>query len=159
MATFADTLYLWRAERGLTQEALAQATGIPRPNLSALERGALEPTLRTLRRLAVALDIRPGWLADGIPPGSEDRKALDRYRMDQIVSVVMDRGRLKNPYEQRVARLLKAQVSHRFPSRRPSPRKGVRETRRTWALLRNLVSPEELNTLLGRLEERLGERG
>lgn len=159
MATFADTLYLWRTERGLTQEALAQAAGIPRPNLSTLERGILEPTLRTIRRLALALDIRPGWLVDGITPGSEDRKALDRYRMDQIVSVVMDRGQLKNPYEQRVARLLKAQVSHRFSSRRPLPRKGARETRRTWALLRNLVSPEELNTLLGRVEERMRERG
>ena len=59
MFPLGDTLYLWRTQRGVTQQALARASELPRPAVSALERGALDPTLRTIRRVADGLGIPP----------------------------------------------------------------------------------------------------
>jgi DNA-binding XRE family transcriptional regulator len=46
-----------RKRRGLTVTALAAASGIARPNLSRLERGAHTPSLPTLERIAKALGV------------------------------------------------------------------------------------------------------
>jgi transcriptional regulator with XRE-family HTH domain len=59
---FGETVLAWRLARGMTQAALARAACIPRPNLSAIERGDREVTLKTLRALALALEVRPGVL-------------------------------------------------------------------------------------------------
>ena len=78
------TLKFWRKERGLSQEDLARRCGIPRPNLSRIEQGSRDMTLATLRRLAAALNVSAGILADGIPPATSSpgqkwsRGALDR---------------------------------------------------------------------------------
>lgn len=69
MLPFGETVLAWRLARGLTQAALANLARVSRPNLSAIERGQREVTLGTLRALAVALDVRPGVLVDGVSPG------------------------------------------------------------------------------------------
>jgi transcriptional regulator with XRE-family HTH domain len=46
-----------RQQRGLTQEALAAASGLHRTEISLLERGAREPRLSTVVRLARALGL------------------------------------------------------------------------------------------------------
>jgi len=46
-----------REERGLTQAALAQAAGVPRPTLAKLESGSPNPTLHVLARVAEALRV------------------------------------------------------------------------------------------------------
>ncbi|MCM8794835.1 MAG: helix-turn-helix transcriptional regulator [Candidatus Omnitrophica bacterium] len=157
MTPFADTLYLWRVERGLTQAALAEAAGIPRPNLSSLERGVIEPTLRTIRQLADALQVQPGFLVDGVTPGQEERVALNRDRMERIADSIAKQQPLGDPFEKRVARLLAAQLAHLIPSTANS-RGRAREIRTTWLLLRTLLSPEELNTLVSRVEEKMAVR-
>ena len=48
-----------RVAAGLTQTALAKRSGLDRTHLSRLERGALEPTLSTLKRLAKTLQVTP----------------------------------------------------------------------------------------------------
>ena len=44
-----------REENHLTQNQLAHATGIHQPNISKLERGTPNPSLRTLKRLAAGM--------------------------------------------------------------------------------------------------------
>jgi transcriptional regulator with XRE-family HTH domain len=51
-----------RAYRGLSQEALGHAAGLHRNYVGAIERGELNPTIRTVLRLAVGLRIRPSRL-------------------------------------------------------------------------------------------------
>jgi len=57
---FAETLRTLRRRRGLSQEALADATDLSRPYISQLERGLKSPSLRTLGRLAEALGVSLG---------------------------------------------------------------------------------------------------
>lgn len=56
---FADNLRRKRAERGLSQEALADKAGIDRTYVSALEREVYSASLDTIEKLAQALDIAP----------------------------------------------------------------------------------------------------
>ncbi len=47
-----------RAERDVTQKELAEATGIAQADISRLENGTANPSLRTLKRLADGLGMR-----------------------------------------------------------------------------------------------------
>ena len=67
----------------MTQGALAVKSGIPRPNLVALEQGRRECNLSTLYRLAYALGTSPGCLIDETPPQQEPR-ILGRHEVDAI---------------------------------------------------------------------------
>lgn len=53
-----------RAECDLTQEALAEKGDLGRAFLSAMERGEKAPTIKTVWKLAMALDCKPSdlWL-------------------------------------------------------------------------------------------------
>ena len=53
-----------RAERGMTQEALAKKTGLARVHIARLESGNHDPTLGTLQRLAKAFKVTVGELVD-----------------------------------------------------------------------------------------------
>lgn len=57
-----ERLLAWRKRRTLLQEELAARAGISRGEVGHLERGRRKPTLRTLRRLAGALEIEPAGL-------------------------------------------------------------------------------------------------
>jgi DNA-binding XRE family transcriptional regulator len=63
-----DRLLAWRKRRTLLQEELAGKAGISRGEVGHLERRRRKPTLRTLRRLADALEIDS---ADLLDPGQE----------------------------------------------------------------------------------------
>lgn len=51
-----------RQERGLSQEAVALASGIDRAYFGHIERATKTPTLKTVWRIATALDTRPSEL-------------------------------------------------------------------------------------------------
>lgn len=63
-----------RQEKGITQEVLSGLADIGRTHLSAIERGERKPTLETLWRLALALDIRPSQLVAYIEEEELDQK-------------------------------------------------------------------------------------
>jgi transcriptional regulator with XRE-family HTH domain len=54
-----------RLQRKMSQEELADSAGLDRPSLSLLERALLNPTLETIVKLALALQVKPGELLDG----------------------------------------------------------------------------------------------
>jgi transcriptional regulator with XRE-family HTH domain len=54
---FGFTLRRLREKAGLSQEKLAFESGLDRTYISLLERGARSPTLATIRRLALSLDL------------------------------------------------------------------------------------------------------
>ena len=62
--TFVMRLKKFRADRGMTQEALAEKAGISRVYLARLETGKQDPTLTTLKNLAKALKVKVGELVE-----------------------------------------------------------------------------------------------
>jgi transcriptional regulator with XRE-family HTH domain len=55
-----------RGQRGLSQEDLARKTDVHSTAIGRMERGAREPRLTTILRLARGLDVKPGELLDEI---------------------------------------------------------------------------------------------
>ena len=62
-----------RAERGLSQEALALAAGMSTPYLSDVERGKRSPGLDMIVALAVALELNLSELFVGVPIGEQSK--------------------------------------------------------------------------------------
>jgi transcriptional regulator with XRE-family HTH domain len=59
---FGQRLRALRAERGISQDTLAERTGIHPTAIGRLERGTREPRLKTILRLADGLRTQPGRL-------------------------------------------------------------------------------------------------
>ncbi len=57
MTTFGDRLKELRAARGLTQQALADAAGVPIGTVRDYEQGTRDPLLSNAQRLALALGV------------------------------------------------------------------------------------------------------
>lgn len=53
-----------RKERGLSQEELGFEAGLQRKHISSLELGEKQPTIKSVFKLAAALNIKPGKLVD-----------------------------------------------------------------------------------------------
>ena len=66
-----------RTERNRTQEALSGLAGIARSHLTMIENGTKTATVETLRRIALALDIRLSELFGLIEEETERRRAFD----------------------------------------------------------------------------------
>lgn len=60
--TFGQTLRNARRQAQVSQDDLAQRSGVDRSAISNYERGRREPNLRTIVKLARALDIEPASL-------------------------------------------------------------------------------------------------
>ncbi|MBI3318268.1 MAG: helix-turn-helix domain-containing protein [Candidatus Omnitrophica bacterium] len=173
MLPFSQTLWLWRVDRGLTQEALARRAGISRPNLSAIETGKREVSLRTLRALAAALEIPPGLLADGTGPVLEKSAIpLSRAAMERIADGVVRRVPAATTQRLQVVRpplaaartqerilvnLLREILKHRLSSAGPLGilRGGKRRMDAAWLLLNGSYPPEVIRSLVQRIEDRL----
>ncbi len=57
--TFADKMYKYRKEVGLTQEELAEMLDLDNSYVSLLERGARVPSIITLGRIAKVFGVKP----------------------------------------------------------------------------------------------------
>ena len=140
----------------MTQAQLARTARVPRPNLSAIERGDREVTLKTLRALAMALDVRPGILADGEPPNA-GAPPLNRATLERIAQAAASDSQLANPREAALAHALRGTMSSRVSSRGAggSQRGRARTTDRAYFFLRTAESQETVASLVGRTIGRL----
>lgn len=59
-----------RRERGWSQEELAFESGVHRTYVSGVERGARNPTIRVIARLAATLRVKPADLLADLPKRS-----------------------------------------------------------------------------------------
>jgi transcriptional regulator with XRE-family HTH domain len=62
-AAYGDALRELRAERGISQERLAESAGLDRTYVSGIERGERNPSLTNLLKLAAALEVALSELA------------------------------------------------------------------------------------------------
>jgi len=60
-----------RKKLGLTQEQVADASGVHATEVSRIEAGKRDPQVSTVRRLAEAVGLSPGELLDGQPGSAE----------------------------------------------------------------------------------------
>lgn len=162
------TILLWRMERKLSQAELARTSGIPRPNLSVIEQGGRDVTLTTLRRLALALAVAPGILADGLPPpqtfrsprrGQAGPQSWTREGLDRLARYLAGEKIRLSRDEKDTAELLKPLVQTKMtgsssPSR-TSWRRSARTEEKCLARIKSRFRREELSSLLNRLEKRL----
>ncbi len=157
MVAFSENILLWRLHRSLSQEKLAATAGIPRPNLSDIEKGKRDVTLSTIRSLANALGISPGSLVNGNPPRPENwNDDLSRESMEQIASSVAHGKPPEDPAEREVYKLLTEVVSCSIQSvstrkkRLPLP---SGKSNHAWLLLRALYPAETIKSLITRALE------
>ena len=61
---FGTRLKRLRAEREMSQAAVAKASGLSREYIARLELGQQDPTLGTMRKLATALKVKVGVLVE-----------------------------------------------------------------------------------------------
>ncbi|HMJ35714.1 MAG TPA: helix-turn-helix transcriptional regulator [Baekduia sp.] len=66
---FTANLRKARRRAGLTQEAVALASGVPQGHYSRMETGKRDPGVRTLVRIAAALNTTPAELLAGVKKG------------------------------------------------------------------------------------------
>lgn len=156
-----QAIYLWRRDKGLTQAQLAQASGLPRPNLSMIEQGGRDLTLGTLRRIAKVLEVNPGVLVDGIPPKSHERKVWTRENLDRIARFLTGEKTSKLSEDEKTAvETLKPLVLQKIQLFRGQKidsstflRKGARHEAQSWLKTRSLFSSSEMDSLLGRIDK------
>lgn len=154
---FAQNLLLWRLARGLSQAQVARKARIPQPNLSDLERGKRDVSLRTLRALAMALDIQPGMLADGVPPPRmAAATSTSRSVLERIAAAVVNPAVKVSQAETEVVRLLRPLVRQRLcktKNRRFIGPIGQRRTRLAWLELRARCPKPMIESLIQRITE------
>ena len=159
---FNQNILLWRRARGLTQVELARRARVPQPNLSSIERGARDVSLRTLRALALALEVRPGILVDGVPPPAalKEPAALGRDALERIAAATVGQRALIQADERKVAALLQPLVQQRVRVLKGEAASGKRRTRAarlSWMTLRARYPETILNSLIQRVSERASQ--
>lgn len=145
-------ILLWRLERGLSQKELADRAGLARPTISAIEQGSREITLTTLKKIATALGISPGTLADGQPPERYRRRSWSRQSLDRLArSLAGEKIRL-NAVEEEAACVLRPLVFG-LTSGRPR-RRGIRREFQSLLAAKCLLGDPVIKNILSRLVKR-----
>ena len=151
-----------RMKTSLTQAELARRAHMTQPNLSDIERGAQEISLRTLRALAFALDVRPGLLVDGVPPHQIDAPAaLDRQALERTAASIAGQHVRLRKHEQEIAGLLGLIMRQRIGAlqgRTRANRSKRRSVRAAWMTLRARYPKPVIESLIQRISERAASR-
>jgi transcriptional regulator with XRE-family HTH domain len=95
MATFAERLRELREKAGLTQQQLADASGLPVGSLRHYEQGRREPYWQVVFRLAAVLGVRCDAFADcvGADVPAEATKTTPRTTSSRTTPAPRKRGR------------------------------------------------------------------
>lgn len=80
LARLGEKIKLTRKSNGLSQQALARKTGFDYRYIGFIERGRINPTIKTLLRLARALEVN---LCELLPAEAQDRERADLYRLGE----------------------------------------------------------------------------
>jgi transcriptional regulator with XRE-family HTH domain len=151
------TIRFWRMKNGLTQAAVARQSGVSRPNLSAIEQGARDLTVQTLRRIASTLGVTPGALVDGV--SHEPMKPpvkLDRYSLDRIARIAAGQSLKASDAQKRIARDLASIMKSK--TRNLSQKKKVNNIRSEDSAILRLkteMGPAVFQHLIRRVEKNL----
>lgn len=152
-----QTISFWRMKKGLTQAVVAQRSGVSRPNLSAIEQGARDLTVQTLRRIASTLGVTPGALVDGVSPDVVNpQKKLDRYAIDRIARIASGQVLKASSTEQRIARDLASVMKSK--TRNIAEKKNLRNIRSENTAIFSLkteIGPALFGHLIRRVEKNL----
>ena len=157
MSPVGETIHLWRTKKGLTQAIVAGRSGISRPNLSAIEQGARDLTVQTLRRIASILGASPGALVDGIgPEPAHPQEKFNRYSFDRIARLAAGQSLQASLAEKRIARdlasIMKSKTRQTWGSKGP---RSVRSSNATLLRLKTDLTPAVLGHLIRRVEKNL----
>jgi len=66
LEVFGSNIAMRRRELGLSQEGLAERAGLHRTYIGSVERGERNPALKSIVKIALALDVDPGDLLEGV---------------------------------------------------------------------------------------------
>ncbi len=153
-----SNVYLYRRALGWTQQELARKAGIPRPNLSAIEKGKRDATVSTVHKIARTLGVKAGDLVDGRPPRlPENVESRDVLEAIADVLITGDQKKLSK-IQRTIASLLGGLVHERISAagfHDRFPRRDAKKMERDWSLLKNILPQTALNSLLQRLDKRL----
>jgi transcriptional regulator with XRE-family HTH domain len=149
------TIEQWRRSKGMSQAELAGRSGIPRPNLSIIEQGGRDLTLSTLRRIADALGITPGTIADGVLPLALGRAVWTREQLDKIARAAAGRPAKLSGEEEKALQAVKELLKHSSGGKTPFklPRRGKKREHAALDLARQYFNETEFNNLLGRIRK------
>ena len=86
-----ERLFEARDRAGFTLRELGQRSGVSWSSISAIEKGRQSATAETVERLAIALNVRPAWLAFG--------EGRDRIRGRNIVARPESRAKPVNEHQ------------------------------------------------------------
>lgn len=153
MLPFGHMVLLWRTHRSLSQAELARRAGIPRPNLSDIEKGKRDVTLTTIISLARALGISPGTLVDGKAPGYEKRSvAFTRATLERIAKAVAAGSPPEDPEERRIYRSLRDVLKCGLACSNGNEKLPVPSGKgnRAWLALRAMYPAETVRSLIER---------
>lgn len=150
-----ENIYLWRNFKCLTQEELAKKAGLPRPNLSAIESGAITPSLDTIRAISYALGIAPEVLIANRAPVCFEKSIFTRRFLEGIIKAYSGKAdRDITPIQKKIADILLNVTRNRMNARKRRYKK-LTSTRTAyiynWLLLRSSVDKHILNGLLERI--------
>lgn len=158
MQPIGSAIHCWRIEKGLTQEDLARDSGISRPNLSAIEQGSRDLTVRTLRRIAGALGINPGALVDGIGPKPQFAPLnMNRHSIDRVARLASGQALRATKRERKVAFALASIMKSKIRPQGIKQRRirTARSENETTKRLKAELGPKTLNHLIRRVGKNL----
>ncbi len=73
-----EVIAAYRLRKGVTQEVLSGLSDIGRTHLSAIERGERKPTLETLYRISMALEVKMSTIVQSIEEELEKKEPSGR---------------------------------------------------------------------------------